>query len=90
MNITGDDIGPAPAPPPPATDDVAQLLHYMPIITRAGGISDWTRQFCISIAARMKRGPVNPTEKQIAVMRKIVAEFKAATMTDDVVERPRK
>jgi hypothetical protein len=90
MNIAGDDIDAdkLPEQPPPATDDVAQLLHYLPIITRASDISDWTRQFCISIAARMKRGPVNPTQKQIAVMRKIVAEFKAATMGDDVVERP--
>ena len=85
MNIEGDDIGPGKTPAPPATDDVAQLLHYMPIIMRAGGISDWTRQFCISIAGRMKRGPVNPTENQIAVTRKIVAEFKEKTM-GDVVE----
>ena len=88
MNLHSDDIGPAKAPPPPATDDVAQLLHWMPIITRAPDISDWTRQFCISIAGRMKRGTVNPTEKQIAVMRRIVGEFKAATMGDEVVDRP--
>lgn len=85
MNIEGDDIGPAKSPPAPANDDVAQLLHYMPIIMRAGGISDWTRKFCISIAGRMKRGPDNPTEKQITAMRKIVAEFKEKTM-GDVVE----
>lgn len=83
MDITSDDIGDA-APPPtannPATSDVEILLHYMPIIARAGGISDWTRQFAISMAGRIKRGRVNPTAKQIAVMRNIVAEFKAASI----------
>lgn len=82
MNILGEDICPAtppPAAPGPVANEVAQLLHYMPIIAGAGGISDWTRQFAISMAGRMKRGQVNPSVKQIAVMRKIVAEFQAAS-----------
>jgi hypothetical protein len=69
------------------SDDVARLLHWMPIIMRGSGISDWTRQFCISISARMKRGPAVPTEKQIVIMRRIVDEFQAANMRgDDLVE----
>lgn len=69
-------------------NEVDQLLHWMPIIImRARGINDWTRQFCVSVAGRMKRGPVNPSAKQIAVMRKIVDEFQAANMRgDDLVE----
>ena len=91
MDIPEDDMPPRtqkPAVPPP-DDETAQLLVYMPIIARAGGISDWDRNFAISVAGRMKRGPVRPTEKQIGVMRRIVAKFKDATIRDgpDVVGR---
>lgn len=66
--------------------EVDRLLIYMPIITRAGGINEWERKFCISIAGRMKRGAFVPTEKQIATMKRIVGDFQDQTMGDDVVE----
>ena len=69
--------------------EIDQLVGYMPIIMRAPGISDWSRQFCISIAGRVKRGAFTPTEKQIGVMRRLVAEFQATMRDDDaaLVER---
>ena len=75
----------------PATPgEIAQLLGYMPIIVRASGISDWEREFCVSICGRIKRGAFIPSEKQIGVMRRVVEKFQASTReTDDVdlVER---
>ena len=62
--------------------EIARLLHYMPIICAAPDISDWERQFAISIAGRLKRGAFNPSEKQVSVMTSIVARFQAETMTD--------
>ena len=68
--------------------EIDTLLHYVPIIIRAPDLSDWERKFCISIAGRLKRGAFSPSEKQIGVLRRIVAAFKAATMDDaPVVER---
>lgn len=63
----------------PPDAEVAQLLVYMPIIMRADTISDWDRQFCISMVGRSNRGPLIPSRKQVAVMRRIVTDFKAAT-----------
>lgn len=76
--------------PPASQGEIARLLGYMPIIVRASGISDWERDFCISICGRIKRGAFTPTEKQIGVMRRVVEKFQASTReTDDVhlVER---
>lgn len=75
----------------PATDgEVAQLLGYMPIIMRSGGISEWSREFCVSIVGRCKRGAFTPTDKQIGVMRRMVSEFQASMREADdldLVER---
>lgn len=69
--------------------EIDQLLSYMPIIMRAPGISDWSRQFCISIVGRTKRAAFKPTDKQIGVMRRLVEEFQATMRDDDaaLVER---
>ena len=62
--------------------EVQRLLGYMPIIVRAAGITDWERQFCISITGRIKRGPITPSSAQIATMQRIVAAFQRATDDD--------
>ena len=69
--------------------DVDLLLHYMPIIMRSGGISDWERNFCISVVGAGKRRAFTPSAKQIAVMQRIVDGFRESTMRhdDDVTER---
>ena len=69
--------------------EIDQLLGYMPSIMRAPGISDWSRQFCISIVGRTKRAAFTPTDKQIGIMRPLVAEFQATMRDDDaaLVER---
>lgn len=72
----------------PDQGEVDQLLVYIPIVMRSSGISDWARQFCISIVGRTKRGRFTPTEKQIGVMRRLVDDFKATMRDDDaLVER---
>ena len=68
---------------PPA--EVDRLLGYMPIIIRAPDISDWERQFCISIVGRIQRGAFCPTDKQIRVMTRIVDAFQSAVMTDEPI-----
>ena len=65
--------------------EVDRLLGYMPIITRASDLSDWERQFCISIVGRIRRGAFCPTDKQIRVMTRIVDAFQTAVMTDDPI-----
>lgn len=58
-------------------DDTALLLHYMPIIVRSGTVTEWERQFAASIIARSRKGAFRPSEKQTAIMRRIVDEFRA-------------
>ena len=65
------------------TPAAAQLLHYMPIIVRSAGISDWERKFCASMIGRARRTAFEPTEKQVATMQRIVTAFQAEVMRDD-------
>lgn len=55
------------------------LLHYMPLIVRSGGISDWERKFCASMIHKNRTGRFSPSEKQIGVMQRLVDQFKADT-----------
>lgn len=64
-----------------ATAEVDRLLGYMPILVRDGGVSDWERKFCASIISRSRRSAFRPSEKQIAVMDRMVSEFQRRTMT---------
>lgn len=68
--------------------ETSRLLGYMPIIARAPDITDWERQFAISITGRLKRSPgFQPSEKQVSVMTRIVEKFQRETMADDIIER---
>jgi len=58
------------------------LIHYMPIIVRAPGLTDWERQFCISACGKIKRGTFKPSEKQIGVMRRLHGKFLDMTRDD--------
>ena len=69
--------------------ETERLIGYMPIITRAPDITDWERQFCISITGRRKRNPAfQPSDKQIATMARIVDKFQAGSMSDLVEKGP--
>ena len=71
-----------------STGETDRLMGYMPIIARAPDISDWERQFAISIAGRIKRSPgFQPTDKQVSVMARIVEKFQRDAMADDIIER---
>lgn len=58
------------------------LIHYMPLIVRAPGLSDWERQFCITACGFIKRGAWQPSAKQIGVMRRLHAKFLDMTRDD--------
>jgi hypothetical protein len=68
----------------PATSqgEIDLLIHYMPQIVRAPGLSDWERQFCVSACGKIKRGAWQPSDKQISVMRRLHAKF-TDMMRDD-------
>lgn len=66
--------------------EVENVLHYVPIIMRSAEVSEWERQFCISIAGRMKRGAFSPSDKQLGVLKRLVDRFKEANLRFDVIE----
>jgi hypothetical protein len=73
----------------PPSAKIDRLLHWMPIVVRAEGLSAWERVFCASIVARSRAGPWRPSARQIAVMRRIVSTFQARTLrADPVVAAP--
>ena len=63
--------------------EVAQLVHYMPIIVRSAGITDWERTFCASIIHKSRSTRFQPSEKQIDTMRRIVSKFQDEHMRDE-------
>lgn len=64
------------------TDATALLLGYMPIIVRSAGITDWERKFCASIIKQSNAGN-EISRKQIAVMQRIVNQFRERHLRDD-------
>lgn len=67
------------------TEEDANLLHYMPIIVRSSGITEWERSFCASIIARSRRSAFTPSDRQRRTMRGIVRAFKERALRDDDV-----
>lgn len=63
--------------------EIDRLLHYMPILVRDGGVSDWERKFCASMVAAQRRKGFRVSAKQIAVMARIVSSFQKRTLRDD-------
>lgn len=59
----------------PTQGEIDLLIHHMPMIVRAPGLSDWERQFAISACAKIKRGAWVPSPKQIGVMRRMHEKF---------------
>lgn len=62
-------------------EEIDRLLHYMPLVVRSR-VNDASRKFCASIIARSKRGPINPTPKQVEWMRSLVDRFQADKLRD--------
>jgi hypothetical protein len=59
------------------------LIGYMPIVVRSSTVTDWERTFCASIIHKARSSRFTPTEKQIGVMRRIVAKFQDECMRDE-------
>jgi hypothetical protein len=66
-----------------------RLIHYMPILVRDGGVSDWEREFCASIIARSRRAGFTPSAKQIGVMSRMVDAFQQRQLAGDVLDDER-
>ena len=64
------------------TPEADRLMHWMPIVIRASGLSEWERKFCASMIARSRARAFTPSEKQIAVMDRIVTAFQARELTE--------
>jgi hypothetical protein len=68
-------------------DDQDNLLHYMPILVRSSIVTEWERDFCVSMVHRSKKGPFIASEKQMTIMARIVDKFQRATMAEDLDAR---
>lgn len=53
-------------------EEINQLLHWMPIVVRMSGLTDWERDFCASMIARGRARRLRPSRRQIAVMKRLV------------------
>lgn len=53
--------------------------HYLPILVRADGITEWERKFCASLIAQQRRGAVF-SAKQSETLDRIAESFKRRTM----------
>jgi hypothetical protein len=69
-------------------DEIGRLLHWIPIILRAYGVSDKTREFCASIEAQKRRPGFRPSPKQAAVMREIVDAYVRSTLSAEPAAGP--
>jgi hypothetical protein len=67
------------------TPEADQLVGWLSVCVRAPGLSEFERSFCISILGREKRGGFVPSEKQMAVLRRIVARVREEAMGGEVV-----
>ena len=68
--------------------EVGQLLVYMPILVRSSEVTEWERNFCASIIHQTRGSGRPPSDKQIGIMRRLVAKFQATMRQDmDVIER---
>jgi hypothetical protein len=67
------------------TAEIERLVHYMPILVRDGGVSEWERKFAASIIHRSRRTSFVPTDKQIGVMKRMVDAFQDR-QADELVE----
>ena len=61
---------------------MSEKSHYLPILVRDGGVTDWERGFCISMLALVNRGG-RFSVKQAATLDRIVSEFQRRTMRGD-------
>lgn len=67
-------------------EEHARLLHYVPLLVRSGIVSEWERQFCVTLAGRMKRGPVTLSAKQAPILRRLVDRLLEDMNREEVVE----
>lgn len=68
--------------------EIDRLLHWMPIILRSFGITEWERTFCASMVAKSKRKRFQPSEKEAAAMRKVVDAYVRSTLSAKAKEGP--
>lgn len=58
--------------------------HYLPILVRDGGVTDWERKFCASLIAQQRRGR-QISGGQAQTLSRIAAAFRRRVLSDDGV-----
>jgi len=61
---------------------VEELIFWWPQVVRRAG-NDWAKGFALSIMAASRRRNWKPTEKQLGIMRRMVADFFTSKGRDD-------
>lgn len=68
--------------------EVERLIRFLPVIVRSDAVSDWEREFCISILSRNQKGRWLPSQRQAAVMRRVVDAFVRRELRDNPLIEP--
>lgn len=66
---------------------VAECLYWFPTIAKTTK-NEWAQNFAHSVMAQSRRRGWKPTPKQLAMMRRMVAELFAALRDDDGDDMP--
>lgn len=61
-----------------APRNIEELLFHMPTVARTAS-TDWARGFALSVVHQSRRRGWKPSEKQVAMMRKMVSELFTAS-----------
>ncbi len=61
---------------------MSENAHYLPILVRDGGVTEWERGFCASLIAQQRRGRAL-SAKQAEILDRIVDAFRRRSLTQD-------
>jgi hypothetical protein len=59
---------------PASADEIERLVYHMPTVAELAE-NDWSRGFALSIRKNSRRHNWRPSDKQLAMMRKLVSEL---------------
>ena len=71
-------------PPIPTSAEIDELLWRLGRALRAGRLTEWERGFALSLLGQAKRPRWNPSAKQVATLRRVIAEL--AEPADDLID----
>lgn len=72
---------------PVPQSEADRLSHYLGLIVRSSGVTDWERKFCATAIAQARRSGIwRPSPKQVAIATRLVDRFLADQLTGDIIE----